>query len=123
MKLENWKITRTGHSYRVKGRAVIYRPEPWPGEPEPADITLSLRVKVKRLAALQSVADDSQDAVLDLLSQLFPAQAAQLDELDSEELAELFTVWSDAFAARQGVPLGEVSPSPDSSPPDCPIAA
>jgi hypothetical protein len=94
------------------GKLVVWQPASTTDDGEPLpELRLSTAVKVKHLRKMKMSENPSVDEVCDFLSALFPRQAVILDELEVDEIGDLFNTWSEEFSGRQGVSLGEAQPS------------
>lgn len=106
------KHTTDGRPYEIEGRRFIWHADVdlEAGE-TPFNIQIPLRMKLRALRPL--VRQDLNDVhgMFELLEAIIPDQAEQLDELDVNDLIQMFETWNSEYNALNGASLGEPSRS------------
>jgi len=92
------------HRAKVDGKTFTWTSD------EGVDIEIPLRIKVK---VLRSMSDTNLDVngMFAMLEALIPGQADAVDELDVNDLTDMFQAWQSAYNDRTGATLGEPSGS------------
>lgn len=106
------KKTAAGREYEIDGRRLTWHADVWEDEGEsPFDITIPLRFKVKALRPIKSLDLDDPGVMLEMLEQIIPEQAEQLDNMDINDVQDMVGAWFDEYNALNGATLGEASSS------------
>lgn len=107
------KHTNSGRPYEVEdGKRIVWHASVDPSEgEEPFDIRIPLRMKVGVLRPLAGSDIDDISSVLIMLDALIPGQSDKLDEMDVNDLQEMFAAWQDEYTALNGASVGEASGS------------
>ena len=98
------KKTPQDHRGKVAGKVFTWTTE------DGDTIDIPLRIKVKVLRSMSSK-DLDVDGMFAMLEALIPGQAEAIDELDVNDLTNMFTAWQSAYNAQTGATLGESSAS------------
>lgn len=107
------KTTKAGRDYEIEdGKRLIWHAEVWEDEGEtPFDVTIPLRFKVGALRPLKGMDMNDPGVMIDMLEKIIPNQSDQLDNLDVNDLMEMFETWFEEYNALNGASLGEASRS------------
>ena len=104
------KKSASGRDYKIDGKRLTWTPTPdEDGDPLP-DVVLPLRLKWKLVRSLVGREQDVTVAV-EFVSAVAPTQAEVLDEMDINDIMEMFTTWQAEYHSLQGASLGESSGS------------
>lgn len=105
------KTTKAGRSYEIEdGKRFVWHADVWDDE-EPFDITIPLRMKVGILRPLAKSDISDVSTMFALLEGIIPNQADKLDDLDVNDLQDMFETWQDEYTSLNGASMGEASRS------------
>lgn len=107
------KTTKSGREYEiVNGKKLVWHADVDVDEgEEPFDVTMPLRFRVGALRPLKGLDMDDPSAMLEMLDNLIPNQADNVDKLDVNDLMEMVGAWFDEYKSLNGATVGEASGS------------
>ena len=105
------KTTKTGRDYEIEdGKRLVWHATVWDDE-DPFDIAIPLRFKVGALRPLKGADMNDPGVMVDMLDRIIPNQSERVDDLDVNDLMEMFETWFEEYNALNGASLGEASGS------------
>lgn len=107
------KHTKSGRPYEVEdGKRIVWHASVDPSEGEqPFDVRIPLRMKVGVLRPLAAADTDDISSILAMLDALIPGQGENVNEMDVNDLQEMFAAWQAEYTALNGASVGEASGS------------
>lgn len=103
------KHTGSGRSYEIEnGRYFVWHAAVWEDEgEEPFDVRIPLRFKVGTMRPLKGADPNDPAVMLEMLDGIIPNQADALNNLDLNDLIDMFETWFGEYEALNGATPGE----------------